>query len=280
MGMDPRAFTVRLEHARGSGGRARTLIYLIEGEGQRLYLKHDPEQREEVFRASQEAHAVVERALWASDGFGIVPILHSDVQERVVVMPFIEGQSARERLILAREGAGRPADILRDCGRWLSHLHENAGPLVETRDFKWIARRARTFAERVRSGAQAVAHPKRFLGLCAMVHRLVREMQDQPVHLSGLHGDAHAANFIYADEGLIAIDVTGRGHGPRVWDLARLLARYLYNLGRDPKGSEQWAGLRMEDLDALSVGYQRGRADRAGPVAVSCADDDERLGLL
>jgi Ser/Thr protein kinase RdoA (MazF antagonist) len=184
----------------------------------------------------------------------------------VSIQSFVPGDSGRKALAWARFGLGDRRDILRRCGRYAAALHR--GGMDQTGGFRpgRFLGKVSERAAKVREGAVAMPRPKRFLGLCAYLHRAGRRCRNAPAQLCRTHGDFHLLNLIVTDDRLTAIDFRSRGrdHGYRD------LARFWLNAGDafDPTGSEAlgFAGLPLADLQAFEEGY--GRRAHEDPVFV------------
>ncbi|WP_372570489.1 aminoglycoside phosphotransferase family protein [Ruegeria jejuensis] len=193
-------------------------------------------------------------------------IVWRDPARGVSIQSFVPGDSGRKALSWARFGLGDRSAILRWCGRYAAALHrggmDQVGGFRPGRFLGGLSERA----AKVRQGALAMPKPKRFLGLCAYLHRAGRRCRSAPAQLCRTHGDFHLLNLIVADDRLTAIDFRSRRQGYGYGDLAR----FWLNAGEsfDPQDHEAlgFAGLPLADLQALEEGY--GHRAHENPVFV------------
>ncbi|MEX0351443.1 MAG: phosphotransferase family protein [Paracoccaceae bacterium] len=204
--------------------------------------------------------------LSAHPDLSVPEVLWSDPTRGVSIQTFVPGDSGRKALAWARFGLGDRRDILRRSGRYAAALHrggiDQVGGFRPGRYLNGVSKRAK----HVRQGLVSMPRPKRFLGLCAYLHRAGRRCRSAPAQMCRTHGDFHLLNLIVADDQLTAIDFRSRERGYGYSDLAR----FWLNAGDafDPLDQEAlgFAGLPKTDLLALEEGY--GRRAHEDPVFV------------
>lgn len=140
------------------------------------------------------------------EGVNVPRILWQQADSANVVMEFVEGATVFQELSLAEYGVASRDDVLTRVGRSVAALHnsDSAG----TRRFwpKVFLERVGRHAQAVRSGKLDLPRPKRFLGLCAYLHRAGRQARGQAFQGALEHGDLHFRNILIAPEAVSFID--------------------------------------------------------------------------
>ncbi len=254
---------------KSSDGIARAVMLAQPAEGPSVVYKYEPPTvGSETFQNSVGSHQKVEALMQGSNYHRVASLLWASEALGVQLIQHISGATAFDRMDWADPASDVRSTVVRDCASWLAELHGtgNGDQLVEIR-VRWAARTARRLGDQVRAEALNVGAPKMFLGLCAMVHRLVREVEGRKSQRVFLHGDPHLANFIYGDDGLYAIDLTGRGLGAAEQDIARFVTRLFYKFGAT-EAEADFAGISSSDWNSFAVGY--GEDLRANPMLRLC----------
>ncbi|WP_242407071.1 phosphotransferase family protein [Phaeobacter sp. S60] len=133
-------------------------------------------------------------------------VLWRDQDSAVVLMDFVQGETAYRELAMTEYGFGDRAEVLRRIGCAVAELHRvsDAGDMqFWPKPFlKQISARAET----VRAGKFQVLKPKRYLGLCALLHREARRARKQTFRGALEHGDLHLRNILMCDSEVSFID--------------------------------------------------------------------------
>ncbi|KUP91856.1 phosphotransferase [Tritonibacter horizontis] len=247
-------------------------VYLLEQTGTKpLIVKHEPGVEAVRFEAMVDCYTQLASAFEPGGRCQMAPMVLARPEQRLLVLEHVAGPTAHARLAAADVGLDRRDAVIQACAGWLRQLHDRAGQTgAHLPGFTGAAllRRVRRRAREVRDGGREVVFPKRFLGLCALLHRVIGDADGAPCRQGLRHGDAHARNFIFGGAALCAIDPLPREVGPVAFDLTRFMTRLAYSFGGDPDaeapGPAGLAGLPKVDWQALEAGY--GAAIETDPV--------------
>ncbi len=278
-------------------GQERGVLSVTTPTGDRLVLKlvvspRDPDgfaRRIAIQRQLSDRMSPIE-GLFAPE------VLWADAERQAVVMAYVPGPSLRRALDYADFGLGARQDLLHRSGRLARCLH---GPSVTTRPFypKRHLARVRRIAEDLRADrplegplegpldrpleGRGLFRPRRFLGLCAYLHRAGRRVAGQQAAFGFVHGDLHPVNVLDAPEGLCVLDFTALQDGFQAVDLACFWNRGSASLDPEEGAARGYGGFAAADVTAFEEGY--GRRISADPAFEFCFalrlfDDWLRLG--
>lgn len=233
----------------------RQVLLLEHDDDAKLVVKQEPGLSARRFDSLLESYGTLGRALGDDGAFRMVPVILARPEDRLVVLAHVPGLTAHARLEAAEIGLDQRAEVIESCAAWLGQLHRASSVGVTAFEGGDVLHRVRKFARDVREGVRPVAYPKRFLGLCAFMHKAVRGAEGAPRQQALRHGDAHSRNFIFGAEALFAVDPTPRGAGPVALDIARYMTRLAYSFGVAEEGAGH-AGLARADWQALATGYE------------------------
>ncbi len=194
LGLLPADMTIHLiKEARQAVGRRQVFRVSVPGRTS-LIVKSEPAVSEAEFAHVVENYQALSAALGETGANRIVPLLHCRDAGRVLVMEYVSGLTAFARLEAAELGLDDRTEVLRRCGAWLAQAHAATESEVMTFDGAALLRRTRRLARAVRNGKRDVVFAKRFLGLCALIHRLVHAAESGAQRLVRLHGDPQPRN--------------------------------------------------------------------------------------
>ena len=256
----------------GNGKHGKIVLLAQTGRDQGYVLKYEPGLSAADFRRASDAIVQAQIAMVPETTYKVPQQFWSSEKERARLLEFVPGPTAFDRLDYAQNPAQQRADVLQDCAGWLAQFHKATMELAEPSDQQssslvWMGRVARNLASQTRQGALSPHAPRMFLGLCAMIHRMLRAAEGHDVLTASLHGDPHLRNFIYGSDGFYAVDLTGRGRGPVELDIVRLMTRLAYWFEPAP-GRAGLGGIAERDWDNLATGY--GRDLRDTPILTLC----------
>lgn len=259
LGLDPTAFSLQVIKAIAAQDVERVVLRArSESQGEFIF-KYEPNlAKSDRFANMLTAHRHAEACFDGEPDLHLAKLLWASEANGAQLIEFIRGQTAFERLDWSLDDPDLRYQTILECAGWLRCLHRaGAAALNEAprkANLSWLARFAAHQAGLLRSGALDVGAPKMFLGLCAMMHRLVRQAEGVSMTRSYLHGDPHLGNFIHGRDGLYGIDLTDRGTGPVEVDAARMLTRVFYKFDNTEEGALD-LGLAAPDWQAFSDGY-------------------------
>lgn len=247
-----------------SDGQIDRLVARVDcSGGNRFVVKLEPTLGAEALLELETKQRDLSEHFAQFDGFDIVPFLAVDAASGGVVMPYLEGVSAYGLMRLTDIGLESRYEILFRLAQWLSVLHRAPQGGSETYDAWHHVKKARHFARQLRSEQRAFVFPKRFLGLCALIHRLARRATGEQSTPVRLHGDPQLRNFILTDDCVTGIDVSRRLSGDGRSDLAWLVSRLAYSFPAAQTDAAA-APVSVADWGALEKGY--GAAFAQDPV--------------
>ncbi|MEP2717550.1 phosphotransferase [Pseudophaeobacter sp.] len=157
-------------------------------------------------------------------------------------MEFAPGGTAFRALEATEYGLGDRGEMLQAIGQAVAALHRVSG--VGKRQFwpKPFLTRIFDRAQAVRSGQIQLPRHHKFLGLCALLHRLGRVARGQSFDAAVEHGDLHLRNILIGAETTSFIDFSNhKGIFPQR-DLATIwLANCPDHLAQEGR-ARLWAG--------------------------------------
>jgi hypothetical protein len=253
LGLNPDQATWRLIKSVSTEREQREVLLLDHTDRSSLVVKHEPRGSEEHFAQLLGCYRALEGATKGSRAFHMAPLVWADSERQILVLDHVPGLTAYARLQASEIELDTRADVLCQCGAWLRHLHSETS--VVQFDGNGMLRRVRRFAQRIRNAEHEAAYPKKFLGICAFMHQLMRAADGAACKYGLRHGDAHSRNFIFGRDGLYSIDPLPRGDGPVALDVARFMTRLGYSFGVERAGERGLAGLNAADWVAFGSGY-------------------------
>ncbi|KPD13256.1 phosphotransferase [Phaeobacter sp. 11ANDIMAR09] len=188
----------------------RSVLLITLPQGDRFVLRADFGQSPSAhFSANLDRHRAAASGLQALPGVSAPAILWQHLERPIYLMAFAPGDTAFRALEATTFGFGDRATVLRRISAAVAALHQVSG--VGERQF-W----PKPFLVRVSERAQAlrdrqIALPRRnkFLGLCALLHRLARAARGQSFDAAVEHGDLHLRNLLFSDtEGAEAAEIS------------------------------------------------------------------------
>lgn len=204
-----------------------------------------------------EQHRKAARALCDVSGVNVPNILWQDEVYPYALFEFAPGETAQRELTFADYGLTDRARLLRRIGCAVRALHEH-GAVSEQRFWpKAQLRDVEESAARLRAGDIEVHKPKRFLGLCAMLHRFARSARGEIFHKVAQHGDLHFRNILVTEDLVSFVDFSRSGAASRHVDLVKLwqakMPENLVQLGR----KQDFGCVAAADWQAFEEGYGR-----------------------
>ena len=223
---------------------------------------------EAAFHKVLARQAAAEEGLRDVAGVKVPKVLWQDPEQKIFVMEFVPGDTLFREMTAAELGIVSRAEVLERAGRAIAALHRcsQVGP----RKFwpKAQLERVSNVAEEVRAGLRAVHRPKRFLGLCAHLHKVGRAARGHPFEGALEHGDLHMRNVLLAGGDMWFIDFANHSGIYPQRDIANFwLANGMFHLIAPEDEGAVAAGFCMvaqDDWAAFERGY--GAAVSADPV--------------
>jgi tRNA A-37 threonylcarbamoyl transferase component Bud32 len=161
---------------------------------------------EAAFQKTLARHAAAEESLRDVMGIGVPKILWQHPEKKIFLMEFIPGDTVFRELTAAELGLVSRAEVLSRAGCALAALHHCSHAGIRKFWPKAILARVSTAAAEVRAGVRKVQRPKRFLGLCAHLHRAVCAARGHPFQGAVEHGDMHMRNMLLSGGEVWIID--------------------------------------------------------------------------
>jgi aminoglycoside phosphotransferase (APT) family kinase protein len=236
----------------------RSVLEIKLPQGERFVLRADFDGcPPSPFAAILARHRAAVAGLKSEPGVSAPAILWQDREHPYYLMEFASGDTALRALHATEYGLGDRAAVLQNIGQAVAALHRVSG--VGRRQFwpKPFLTRISERARAVRSGQVELPKPHKFLGLCALLHRLGRAARGQDFDAALEHGDLHLRNILLCEDTTCFIDFANhRGIFPQR-DLATLwLANcpdHLAQEGRAPG----YGLVAQADWAAFQQGYGR-----------------------
>jgi aminoglycoside phosphotransferase (APT) family kinase protein len=234
----------------------RSVLQISLPDGARFVLRADFDQRPApAFSEVLNRHRAAATGLRARPGVSAPAILWQHPDQPIYLMEFSAGDTAFRSLAASSYGIGDRAALLQRIGEAVAALHQASG--VGQRQFwpKPFFSRISEHAQALREGQIALPRPNRFLGLCALLHRLGRAARGCAFEAAVEHGDLHLRNILISESEVSFIDFANhKGIFPQR-DLATLwLANCPDHLAQE--GQAPGYGLVAEaDWSAFQRGY-------------------------
>ena len=208
-----------------------------------------------------EQHRKASLALRDVPGVSVPELRWMDATRPYALFDFAPGETAQRELFFATAGLTNRATLLEQLGRAVAALH-TCGKCEEQRFWpKVYLRDVGTIASRVRAGELQIRKPKRFLGLCAMLHQFARKAKGSTCQIGLAHGDLHLKNILVTQDRVSFIDFISTGITPCYLDLAYMWqARIPENLV-DVAQARDFAGFASADWKVFEKGYGRNLTD-------------------
>jgi len=208
-----------------------------------------------------EQHRRAAGALRDVSGVNVPNLLWQDEVYPYALFEFAPGETAQRELTFADYGLTDRETLLRRIGHAVGALHE-IGEVVEQRFWpKAQLQDVEKWATRLREGEIAVRKPKRFLGLCAMLHRFARRARGEPFHGVSVHGDLHFRNILVTNDLVSFVDFSSSGTASRHLDLVNLWqAKMPENLAKIGQ-SQDFGCVAAADWQAFEDGYGQNLTD-------------------
>jgi len=202
-----------------------------------------------------ERHRSAASKLRDVPGVSVPAVLWQDPEFRYCLMECAPGDTAFLALGLTGYGVGDRSTLLQRVGHAVAALHGCAGTQEKKLDPAAQLRIVSHRAEEVRSGAVAIAMPKRFLGLCAFLHQAARRAAGRNYPVALVHGDLHFRNILVSPQKISFIDFARDRIAFPYWDIANLwLANGLVHLTTEDANAG-FGHVAKADWDAFESGY-------------------------
>lgn len=234
----------------------RCVLRVETSRGDRFILRGDfAGERAGWTDAILDRHMLAAEKLSDVPGVSVPAVLWQDPVYRHQLMEFASGDTAFLALGLTGYGLGDRSAQLERIGSAVAALHGCDGTAQQTFDPAGHLRTIARTAKDVRSGAVALARPKRFLGLCAFLHQIARRAEGRAFPAGLVHGDLHFRNILISPELVSFIDFSRARIAFPYWDIANLwLANGLDHLTRDEKEAG-FGHVAKADWLAFEAGY-------------------------
>lgn len=223
----------------------------------RLILRIDSNSRSAVRRMGYlDRHQQAWDDLQQSESVYVPEILWRDPQGGAVLMTYAQGDTADRELDLSELGLSDRSHLFHRIGCAVSELHRVSKSDVRRFWPRRFIQNVQEQAEAVRSGHLHLKRPKRFLGLCAYLHRAARAAQGQTFVGAVEHGDLHMRNILVSETTITFIDFTNQNRTYHHRDLASLwLANGMKHLPITTGAEPGFGLIARQDLDAFETGY-------------------------
>ncbi len=248
----------RFHRLRVNSGRAdlRCVLHIQAANGRDYVLRADYSHRGfQTFRRILDRHQAAAEGLRETRGVSVPAILWRDPQDKVALMEFAPGATAFQALDMSSLGLENRGVVLRRIGHAVAALHQCSRTEVKRFWPKPYLGQVSESAQKVRAGELPIRKPKRFVGLCAYLHRVGRRARGQTYQGAVEHGDLHMRNILIAEDQISLIDFANhRGAVPQR-DLANLfLANGLHHLAEAGR-PDGYGYIAQADWDAFETGY-------------------------
>ncbi|CUH78911.1 serine/threonine protein kinase [Tritonibacter multivorans] len=220
---------------------------------------------EAAFQKVLARHIAAEEGLRDVPGVRVPKVLWRDPEQKIILLEFVPGDTLFREMTAADLGMVSRGEVLEQAGRAIAALHRCSQ--VGARKFwpKAHLERVSQVAQEVRGGLREVHRPKRFLGLCAHLHKAGRAARGHPFEGALEHGDLHMRNVLLSGEDLWFIDFANHSGIYPQRDIANFwLANGMFHLIAPEDDGEVAAGFCMvaqADWAAFERGYGAGLSD-------------------
>ncbi|WP_424977755.1 phosphotransferase family protein [Leisingera sp. S232] len=209
------------------------------------------------YQVNLKRHQIAAETLKRTAGASVPQVLWHDSQRKFMLMELAPGETAFQALNLAGFGLGNRSQLLTRIGAAIAALH--CCSTAEEQDF-WPKRqleKVSRIASSVRGGELTILKPKRFLGLCAYLHRAGRRARGVRFQPGFVHGDLHFRNILISEELVSFVDFSSQRFPIAEHDIANLwLANGLDHLAASSRYAG-FGGVSKADWDAFEAGYGR-----------------------
>lgn len=234
----------------------RCVLQITTGAGAEYVLRADFGSGASVrFARHLERHGAAARALRDVPGVSVPQILWQDPARGLVLMEFAPGDTGAREVAMTGYGLGRRETVFQRAGQAVAALHRVSA--VGERQFwpKPFLARVADQAREVRDGAMAVPRPKRFVGLCAYLHRQGRRARGHRYLAAVEHGDLHLRNMLISPDQVSFIDFSNDGGSFPQRDLASLWLANCPDLLAQAGQAAGFGGVADADWQAFARGY-------------------------
>ena len=234
----------------------RSVLEITAAGGQRYVLRADiGVPLSDHFERVLDRHIAAAQNLRARPGISAPEVLWRAPDSPCFLMEYAPGDTAFRTLDATDYGLGNRADVLHQLGQAVAGLHDVSA--LGTRQFwpKSLLARVTDQARAARSGQLKLPRPHKFLGLCALLHRLGRAARGREFIAAVEHGDLHLRNILMSPERVSFIDFSNhKGIFPQR-DLATIwLANCPDHLARDGR-APGYGLVAQADWQAFQAGY-------------------------
>ncbi|MFS4581306.1 phosphotransferase [Phaeobacter sp. C3_T13_0] len=182
-------------------------------------------------------------------------LLWRDQDRPFVLMEFAHGNTAFRELALTEYGFGDRSQTIRRIGRAVAELHRVSDVGYMKFWPKPLLIKVSKRAHALRSGDLSIPKPKRFLGLCAHLHRAGQRARGQVFRGASEHGDLHLRNILMSESEVSFIDYSNHDGVFPQRDIADIWLSncpdHLASGGRAPG----FGHIAKEDWAAFAEGY-------------------------
>ncbi|MCG7628781.1 aminoglycoside phosphotransferase family protein [Epibacterium sp. MM17-32] len=257
------AFSMMLVNS--SGRDQRAVLGVRTTTGQRFVLRAEfATDNVSAHMKHLERHRMAAQALRDVPGVNVPALLWQDETRPYALFEVAPGETAHRELTFASYGIADRASLLRRIGGAVAALHDTGTP--QDRRFwpREYLREVAACATRVRAGDIALRKPKRFLGLCAMLHRFANRARGEAYRAVALHGDLHFRNILMTQDLVSFIDFSAAGAGCNHIDLVNLWQAKLPENLTEHGQQRDFGCVAAADWQAFESGY--GQALTEDPV--------------
>ncbi len=218
-------------------------------------------ERAKSYRGHLDRHQDASRALQGVPGVHVPDLIWRDAEHPFALFAFVPGEKASSELTFAEYGLTDRAELLRRIGAAVAALHGAEDMGVRLFWPKPRLEQIQALGARLRAGDLRIRKPKKFLGLCAMLHRVGREAKGRAYRAAPEHGDLHFRNILVTQAQISFIDFSNAHATTPYCDIANLwLANLPDHLALRPEDAG-FGGVARADWLAFESGYGEAVAD-------------------
>ena len=240
-GLDPDGHRAEIVHHR-TGGYERMVLRLRSERGGDLALKLAWNAPKLLLHHGARTQGAAAEAMAARGGeYAVPPVIHSERDPLIVLMPWVPGWTAQAELSRARTDAERHL-VFQRCCRWVMALAGTDMRQENLSDFALVAlRQAKIGLARTNPSKEAM---NAVTALADAVETEVTPRLGSPVQQGWSHGDMNFGNLVFGEDGkTYGVDLAPKETLPVEVDLSTLLVAFAVS-GKD--GAEalrlwQWA---------------------------------------